>query len=314
MTRTVVALSVVAVGAASAGAPRAQAPARTRSVYVSALTSAGLSAPGLTATDISIKEDDKPRPVVSVGPAMEKMSVVLLVDDSGMGIADIRLGVASFVTRLVGRAEFSLIGIADQNRTLVEFTEDEAKLANGLVALRSRIGPLGQHLMEALTSSMSVLEKREAVRPVIVVLTNQAHETGNPSLRPIMDRIDRSGAALYVVEIQQPGFQTGLPAGPNENMSAFSRDNDAAEPDRVRLQVLNTGPPATGGRYQRLVSSPGAPAAMRSIAQELLDQYVIVFGSEAKPEGTVKISLSTSKPGVTLRAPAKSAKSRTSAR
>ena len=304
MTRTALAVSVAVIGVTTASAPHAQAPARTRSVYVTALDQSGLPVAGLTAADVSIKEDDKPQPVVSVAPATQKMSIALMIDDSGLGISDFRVSVASFMTRLLGQAEFCLIATSGQNRTLVDFTEDEAALDKAMQGFTTRVGPLGQHLVEGVLSTLGLLEKKEAVRPVVVVLTNQMHESGNTPARPVMDKIGRAGATLYVVEVQQPAVQ-GLPTTRYDNLSDFSRANEEAEPDRVRLQVLSTGPPATGGRYQRIVASNGAPAAMRAIASELLSQYQIVFGSAARPDSAPKIALSTTRPGVTIRAPAR---------
>jgi VWFA-related protein len=294
--------TVMLIGAAAADTPRAQSPSRTRSMYVTALDSKGTPVAGLTAADLSVKEDDKSQPVLSVGPARAKMAIALLVDDGGVGLGDFRVGIATFMNHLLGQATFSLVGIADQNRTLLDFTDNDSTLVSAVRGLQARFGRPEQHLVEAVVDALAAMQKIEAVRPVVVVLTNQAHESGNRPEQTVMDRLTRSGVVLQVVEVMRPSSSRDAS---QDGVSAFAHDNDAAEPDRIRGQVLGSGPTVTGGRRQELVASAGVPAAMGAIAEELSSQYVVVFGSHAEPDVPAKVSISTSRPGVKVHAPAR---------
>jgi VWFA-related protein len=301
-----IASSLVVIGVPSVAAQSTPSPAHTRSVYVSALDGNGAVVADLTPADVSIKEDDRAQPVLRLVSATARMSIAVLVDDSGIGLDDFRLGVARLMNPLLGQAEFSLVGLAGQNRTLMEFTDQNAALVGAVRGLRARTGQSEQHLVEAVLDALKVVEKREAARPVIVVLTNQARESGNSAVQSVMDRLARTGAVLQVVEVLQPAAQT-RDLGQTSSASAFSRDNNAAEPDRARSQVLGNGPAATGGRRHELVGLAGVPAAMASIAQELAGQYEIVFGSSAELDVVSKISISTTRPGVKLHAPTRAA-------
>jgi VWFA-related protein len=301
----VVALTVVVIGATSVDGAQAESPSRTRSVYASALDGKGAAVAGLTAADLSIREDDKAQPILSVLPATAKMSIAVLVDDGGVGMGDFRLGIARFMNRLLGQATFSLVGIADQNRTLLEFTDNAAMLVSAVRTLQPRIGQPGQHLVAAVDDALAVAEKMEAVRPVVVVLTNQAHESDNRSVQTVMDRLARTAVVLHVVEVVRPSASSRDSGPGQDSLSAFSRDGDAAALDRARSQILGSGPTATGGRRLELVASTGAPAAMAAIAEELAGQYVIVFGSNAEADVLSKISISTTRNGVRLHAPAR---------
>src|SRR5262245_21690500 len=112
------ALSIATLSAA----PYAQSVPQSRSVYLSATDSKGAPVKDLVAADVVLSEDGKPRTVLSVGPAATKMAITLLIDDGGVGLNDIRTGVTGFMNRLLGVAEFSIVGTAEQNRTFTDFT------------------------------------------------------------------------------------------------------------------------------------------------------------------------------------------------
>src|SRR5262245_7928154 len=115
-----VAGAALAVAAGSVGI--AQTPAQiavreglARNVYIYAVGEKGTPATDLTPQEVRVKEDGTPRNVLDVQPASAPMHVVLLVDDSGPGIQEVREGVASFVRIVLGSAEVAIVTTAKQN-------------------------------------------------------------------------------------------------------------------------------------------------------------------------------------------------------
>lgn len=276
----------------------------TRAVYVSALDASGAPVKDLTAAEVSIKENGRPQPVVSLGPAMAKMSIAVLVDDGGFGIEPFRLGIARLINRLILDAEFSLAGLAGQNKPMVEFTQRSDVLVPAVLRLRATTGPAGQHVIEAVGAALGDEERHEAARPVVIVAAKQSREAGSGLVGPVMERLGRTRAILEVIEVAQrlPGGNGN--AGTNGDIHAFSRDNDAAEADRARSQLLNDGSAASGGRRQQLLDVAGVPSAMSAIAEELAAQYVLVFHSGADAADASHIAITTTRAGVKIHAPA----------
>jgi hypothetical protein len=99
-----------------------------RTVYITATDDKGASLPDLSPEEVTVKEDGTVRTVLDVGPVAEPMQVVLLIDDSGPGIRDIREGVASFIRIVQRSAEIAIVTTAKQNTVLVDFTSDPGAL------------------------------------------------------------------------------------------------------------------------------------------------------------------------------------------
>jgi hypothetical protein len=85
-------------------------------------------------------------------------------------------------------------------------------------------------------------------------------------------------------------------------MSAAARESEESEAGRERNKVLGDGPKQTGGRRVELSSTADIPRALLAIAEELKRQYVVVFTSEAKPSSVSRLSVTTNKRGVKVRA------------
>lgn len=278
----------------------------SRSLYVSVLDTRGKPVPGMTAADVALKEDGRARPVLSLAPAGPRVSVVLLVDDSGLGLNDFRMGVARFMNRLLPSAEFSLVGIAEQNRLLAPFTSDGNALGQAVGGLRARNSTGSGHLVEGVAEGTVAIERREAQRRVVVILTNQAREYGNPDAEPVMERLVRTETALYVVETPRRGADNRGSMGGYDRMAEGAADNEAAEADRARNRILGDGPKETGGRREEVINPADVPAVLESIAADLVGQYLLVYDSAARAGATPRIAVATSQKGVRLRAPARS--------
>src|SRR5262249_17062100 len=99
----------------------------TRTIYVSVLDNAAAPVTALAAPDFVIKEGGKDREVVRAGMTSAPLRIALLVDDNGTGI--FRYGVAKFIERLQGRAEFAVTAVTGQNLKIVDYTTNVDQLA-----------------------------------------------------------------------------------------------------------------------------------------------------------------------------------------
>src|SRR5437762_9945545 len=103
------ALAVSLSAPASAGRASPSLEQRTRTVYVSVTDKSGAALTDLQAIDFEIKEGGKPRDIVSVAAAAIPLRVALLVADQGTGA--FQLGLARFMQKLLGHAEFALYSV-----------------------------------------------------------------------------------------------------------------------------------------------------------------------------------------------------------
>ena len=301
MIRAVSALLCLATLTALARDPPTTQPA-TRAIYLSALDDKGAPVPGLTPADIVIKEDGKTRQVVRVTPAASKLSIAVLVDDGGVGLNDFRSGLAGFMNQLLSQSEFSVTGVAEQNRTYADFTSDGYVLGNAIRALQARNVNGGGHLVEAVLDAVRFGQRKEAERPVILVVTNQANEYGTLPADSAIEQVTRTATAIYVVEVLRRSGSVGQAPGAYDAMSAAARESEASEANRERNKVLGDGPRQTGGRRVELSSTADIPRALLSIAEDLKHQYVAVFTSEARRSAVSRLAVTTNKRGVRVRA------------
>jgi VWFA-related protein len=279
-------LSIVLVSLASWQEPRASTSgARTRDVYASVIDSKGAPVPGLTTADFAVREDRVAREVLKVGPATEPLQVALLIDDSQAAtsmLLPLREGITTFIDTLQGKAEIALITFGERPTTQVEYTTSVEQLKRGVGRIFPKAGA-GPYLLDAIIESSRGLEKRKAVRPVIVAVTVEGIEFSNAHFEQVLETLDRSGASLHVLAI-------GTPA------------DSQSDEMRNRNVVIGEGPDRTGGRREQVLADSGLPGKMRQVAETLLNQYVVTYG---RPETLIppqRIEVTSNRPGVTVRA------------
>lgn len=278
-------LVIVWTGAASAQAPQG-ADARTREIYVSAVDRQGAPVTGLTAADFTVKEDGAAREVLDAKPATEPLQIAVLIDDSAAATdatSFMRDGLAAFLERMRGHAEIALVTIGERPTVLAPYTSDFQVLNDKARRFFARPNA-GAYLLEGVVDVSRGLAKREAKRPVILAITfESASEFSNQHYENVLRDLQKSGAALHVIAIGTP---------------ASSLDDEM----RNRGQVLSEGTSRTGGRRDQVLSNSGIPDKLKQAADELLNQYVVTYGRPDKLIPPEKISVTSSKPNVTVRA------------
>ena len=174
MTRPLTAAGVVAgvVGALAIGGTADRTGAERsapglqqtvpRIIYVSATDKDGLAVMDLQPADFELKADGKKSEIVSVRPAQAPLRIAVIVSDAGTG--GFQLGLATFMQKLLGRAEFSLISLIVQPETIVDYSSKAAVLKAGLMRMGPRGRQRGAQLIETIQAATSTSSATALVR------------------------------------------------------------------------------------------------------------------------------------------------------
>jgi VWFA-related protein len=277
---------------------------RTRTVYVSATDKQGQAVTDLQAAEFELKVAGKARDVASVEPAKLPLRIALLVADQGTGA--FQLGIARFMQKLLGHAEFALISVIVQPERLIDFSHEGRDLSAALGRLGPRGRQIGAQLMEAIQDATKEV-RHEARRSVIVVMRLGGEAVTSLSGEDVREQLRKSGAVLHVVSAagaqgKAPSQATGSDAV-SVQQGQF-RDAELAESASSLAQVLGDGSKESGGRYEQVIATTHA-RALEQLADELLHQYAITFVLPDGVKANDKLSVSSKRKGVTVRAPSR---------
>jgi hypothetical protein len=248
-----------------------------RTVYFSAVDAKGAPVTDLTAADLAVKEGGKDRPIAAVQPATAPMQVSIIVDDGGTG--GFQAAVAQFLQATFGRGHFAIRVLNPQAIKVVDFTADFAalKAALGRMGRRGRIPNDGEQIVAGVTDAAKELQQLKARRPSIVVLTVTGEKPLSDQSDEALNALKSSGASLSVV------YLTGVELG----------------------KVLGDGPKQSGGIIERVNGNIALGPVLAKIADNLTHQYVLTYNIPDGVKLNEKLSLSTSRKGVTLLAPSR---------
>jgi hypothetical protein len=273
----------------------------TNTVHVSVADRNGSGVADMQAPDFELKVGGKKRDLVTVRPAVVPLRIAILVSDAGTGA--FQQGLAYFMQKLLGHAEFSLVSVIVQPETVVDYTGEGGVLSAGLRRLGTRGTQRGAQLMEAIQGVLTGV-RHEGRRSVILVVRVGAEAATTVSGDDVREQLRKSGALLYVVSTvgaqRQPPSQARPGVSAEQAQLRADEDNDGA----LNLaQVLGDGASESGGRHDQVISNTLVPA-LEQIAAELLNQYEITFVREGGKPGD-KLSVSSKRKGVTVRAPSR---------
>jgi VWFA-related protein len=278
-----------------AGAPSQTALAheRTNTVFVTAVQNTGAPALDLAPSDFDIKENGRAREILHVETANVPMQVMILVDDNGTGI--FRSGIAQFVLQLQGRAEIAINTVVGQTQRLVDYTTSMEKLEAGIQTLTARPPTHdGGQLLEGIFQAARDQEKREASRPVIVVLTVGGEEHSTLPAHHVLDQLAKTGSTFYVISVVNAALRARV---------QITKPAALLEENLNLSEVLGEGPKQTGGRRVEIAAAPGVVQGLQRIAVELKHQYAIAYTRAPTGKSTERLNVSIKRRGVTLRAP-----------
>jgi VWFA-related protein len=279
---------------------RAQSPAQaelreglTRTVYVTVTNKNNLPVTDLGTGDFVVKEGGKTRDVVEAGLTNVPLKVALIVDDNGTGV--FRYGVAKFIERLQGRAEFALSTVAGQHQKIVDYTTDVDELTRAINQLVARPSTNdGGQLLEGVFETAKDFQRRQTRRPVIVVLTVGGEEHSTVPAHHVLEELQKSGAALHVFAMNSSALRGTV---------AVSRPGALLEENLNLSEVLGDGPKQSGGRREEIVASAGIVVGLQQLAEALRSQYAVAFSRSDPAKSGDKLSVSVKRSGLTVRAP-----------
>lgn len=260
-----------------------------RTVFVTVVDGDGRPVTGLTPADFRLRENNRDREIASVEPATESMRIALMVEESLTPTGGARQGVFEFIKVLQGKAEMSLVVVGLSNRTAVPFTTDVNALVQGLNDLPLNQRQQANHVPEGIADMARVFQKERSARPVMVVLALDTVQASNEQPQNVLNQLRDSNAQLHVVSVQTPQAVAG---GSGEMLDAAGRQ-----------QVLGDGPRQSGGRQWPAPALTAVPKAMLAVANDLLNQYKITYTLPAGTQPSDRLNVTTSRRGVTLRAP-----------
>jgi VWFA-related protein len=294
-------VGVLVAGLLAAGAGAAAQP-RTRTVYVTAVDKQGSPITDLQAAEFEVKVGGKVQEIVGAQPATVPFRIALVDADGGTGA--FQRGLALFMQRLLGKAEFSLTSVIVQPEKIVDYTPDAAALSAGL----SRMGPRGRQtgaqLIEAIHDAAKEV-RSETKRPVILVTRVGGEAPTVTSGKDVREDLRKSGAILYV--ISTAGAEGKAPSQARTGISAEQAqvaDADMADSASNLAQVLGDGSKESGGRHDQVIGTTMAQT-VEQVANELLHQYEVAYVVADGVKPGDKIAVSSKRKGVTIRAPAR---------
>lgn len=244
--------------------PAPLAQAKQRAIYVSVLDSAGAPVLNLGPSDFIVREDNQAREILSVGPALTPMQIVLMIDTSTASrsnLRDIREAATEFVKGITGsdvKHQIAMIGVGERPTMLVDYTSDQAKLLKG-IGLVFPATQSGAYLLDGVIESSAGFKKREAQRPVIVAIATNGPELSNRYHDQVQKALDDVGASFHIIMVGPP---------PTDFASTEGRE---------RAITFSSATESTGGRYDNVLAASALPDRLKQVANELTHQYLVTY-------------------------------------
>jgi hypothetical protein len=269
----------------SANAPQGSSEKRVFVTVLDAQTNKPVT--GLPASAFAIREDNLDREIVSVAPATDPMSLVVLADTTSAFTRftrDLRLSTQSFIKQFMGASPGSSVALWEfggSDIPIVNFTTDEGRLelAAGRLFPKGTLSDLdftttgsaithGQditasNLVEAIDSAAKQLAKRPETRRVIFSFNSDLSvEASKLPGQMVQDDVQKANASVFAVSLQEQVANGPL------------RDN-----------VLNNLCPYSGGKRITILDIAALESALKNVADILTSQYVVTY---RRPSGTAR--------------------------
>lgn len=258
-----------------------------QTAYVSVLDKAGLPVGGLDVADFTVKEDGRAREVLRAGRTSDPIDLAVVVDNSFASqpsIPDIRKALGAFVAKMAAQqAVIAIVGMADRPTVLMDYQSSAVETKKGVEKIFAQPGS-GMVFQDTLVQTLRGLSRRDNPRRAVVVITGEGTDFSNTPHQNTLDAIRDSGAALHVVLL-------------NDRSGEAIRDDRARE----RAQVIDEGTRSSGGRRQDLLSSMGFADALSKVADDLANQYKVVYGRPGVLVPPRTFEVGVTKPGLTAR-------------
>jgi hypothetical protein len=208
VTRQVSIAALLLVAAALLSPAAAHAQAVPRSMYVSALDESGAPVADLGPSDFLVREDKAPARSCASELAARPAWPGRSGDNNrrrGTTSDDIRNGLDGFVAEMTngGKNELSITALAERPTALSPPSTDREQIMKGVFRIFEQ-RQSGSYLLDALIEVSKGYAKREAQRPVIVVITTEGPEFSSRRYEDVLKPLHEVGAALHVLVLGPP--------------------------------------------------------------------------------------------------------------
>jgi VWFA-related protein len=287
--RAVVSLLALVVAIMVPGAAAAQPNEQT--VYASVLDKDGRPVTGLAVEDFVVKEDGASREVLRAGRTADPIDLAVIVDTSTAiqpHLNDFRKALTAFVTRMAGKhsASVAILSMADRPTILSDYTTSVSELTKAV----QRIFPQpnsGTVFQDTIADAVKGLQKHDNPRRAIVLITTEGSaDFSNVPYERTLEKLTESGASFHALVITSGATGAGI------------RDQHVRE----RGIVIDQGTRSTGGRREDLLSSMALSDALDQLAEDLMQQYKVVYGRPGSLVPPKKLDVSVKRPDVKTRA------------
>lgn len=261
------------------------AQATERVLYVTALdASTRMPVDALQPGDVRVTEDGRVREVIRIAPATSPMPVAVIVDNQAGAqatIADLRNGLASFLSDIDGLGPVALVTVADRPTIVQDYTTDQERLKDAANRIFSQPDS-GATMLDAVREVSRGLRRREEDRAAIVLVTLELTEFSTLHYSQVLDALGEAGAMMSAVVLQNPSGSIQSDAGRN------------------RAVVLDRGVIESGGLRVDVLTSMGYTSALHQVAMALTHQYRVVY---ARPQMLIppeRVSVDAARQGLTI--------------
>ena len=238
----------------------------------------------LTADEFVVEEDGQRRNVLSAELADVPVQVAILVDDSpeiGRNLSHVRNGLTALIDNLPDGGHIAFLKFGQELTTVVDYTTEK----DAVRAAAAEFAPFSyesSYLLNAIFQTTDDLDRRGAIRPIIVLLTADSSQarhwrTHGLGYDVVLDGLREARVAVHSVIVR--GFedkstaQFTVPPGARETFTLPLLGSG----DRDRLALFEQLPKVTGGRREELSVTSAIEKTMTRIADEISNQYLVTY-------------------------------------
>lgn len=259
------------------GTPAATAQRDTARVYVTVLDH-DKPVKGLTAKDFTVKEDSTLKTVVSVTPATEPMSVVLLTDRFGLdntyNILDVRSALGTLVQTLHKGSPETEIGFITFDGAAVPVVKPTTSTAALLGAFKGMFTNSNSPvLLEAVFNASVALERVPTDRRIVfVVMAGYKNDMSSTRAPDVINEMRRAGVSLWTLE----------------GRSVFQPNPQGID----RQAVTDLAAKASGGVHESVGQGTALERRARYLAELLLAQYAVEYAAPSRAAQAIDVGVS----------------------